>query len=612
MFGYSGKILLVDLTTKKSTVKNISEEFCKKYIGGLGFSARLLLDYTSPKIDPLSSDNVLTFATGPFTGTLVPCSGEHGVSAKSPLTQFIGESLSSSFWSVELKRTGYDALVIKGKAEKPTYLFVDDEKVYFKDAKNVWGRNCFETDEVVKEELEDVMVRVAAIGLAGENLVPMANITNDRRHAGRCGLGAVMGSKKLKAIAVRGTKTVNVSNIDKLTEVCSDLYEKAQGPATSKYRILGTPSNVLVFNEIAILPTRNWQQSTFEMAEKVSGEYILEHYVANIVACSSCPIACVHNCVVKEEPYVGTATSIDYESLCALGPLCGVGNFPAVLKAIEFCDYYGLDTISTGGVIAWAMECYEKGILTKNDFDGLELNFGNEDAYLQIINKIARREGIGDLLAQGSKKASERIDKGSEHFAMHIKGLELPGYDIRGLKTAALACAVAARGGCHNESGAYDADIEGKVDRFKAEAGRGKVAMESEDYMAIFDSLILCKFIRGVFQDFYTEASQLYTLVTGIEMKADELRNAGERIINLKKAYNIREGWTRKDDHLPPRVMKDPISEGVAKGSLVTQEELNLLLDNYYAVRGWTKEGFLPKQKLVELKLDNIAKEVGV
>ncbi len=612
MFGYSGKILLVDLTTKKSTVKNTSEEFCKKYIGGLGFSARLLLDYTSPKIDPLSSDNVLTFATGPFTGTLVPCSGKHGVGAKSPLTQFIGESLSSSFWSVELKRTGHDALVIKGKAEKPTYLFVDDEKVYFKDAKNVWGKNCFETDEVVKEELEDVMVRVAAIGLAGENLVPMANITNDRRHAGRGGLGAVMGSKKLKAIAVRGTKTVNVSNIDKLTEVCSDLYEKAQGPATSKYRILGTPSNVLVFNEIAILPTRNWQQSTFEMAEKVSGEYILEHYVANMVACSSCPIACDHNCVVKEEPYVGAATSIDYESLYALGPLCGVGNFPAVLKAVEFCDYYGLDTISTGGVIAWAMECYEKGILTKDDFDGLELNFGNEDTYLQIINKIARREGIGDLLAQGSKKASEKIDKGSEHFAMHIKGLELPGYDIRGLKTAALGWAVAARGGCHNKSGAYDADMTGKVDRFKAEAGRGKVAMDYEDYMATFDSLILCKFIRGVFQDFYTEASQLYTLVTGIEMKADELRNAGERIINLKKAYNIREGWTRKDDHLPPRVMKDPISEGVSKGSLVTQEELNLLLDDYYTVRGWTKEGFLPKQKLVELKLDDIAKEVGV
>jgi len=612
MFGYSGKILLVDLTAKKHMVESVSEEFCKKYIGGVGFSARFLLDYTSVKIDPLSPDNILTFVTGPFTGTLVPCSGYHGMGAKSPLTHFIGESTSSSFWSAELKRTGHDALIIKGRAEKPSYLFIDDDEVYFKDAKNVWGKDCFEAERLVKEELEDVMVRVATIGLAAENLVPIANVSNDGKRAGRCGLGAVMGSKNLKAVALRGTKTVNVANIEKLTNVCSELYEKAQGPTTSNYRILGTPSDILVFNEAANLPTRNWQQASFEMAEKVSGEHLLENYVTNIVACSSCPIACDHNCAVTEGPYAGAAAIIDYESLFALGPLCGVGNFPTILKAIELCDYYGLDTNSTGGVIAWAMECYTKGILSKSDIDGLELDFGREDAYIQLIHKIAHREGIGDLLAQGSKKAAEKIGKGSEHFAMHIKGLELPGYDIRRLKSAALGWAVAARGGDPNRSGAYDMDIAGKVDRLKAEIGPGKTVAESEDWVAVFDSLILCKFINGCFQDFYSESSQLYTLVTGIEMKPSELKSAGERIINLKKAYNIREGWARTDDNLPPRVMKDPIPDGTAKGSLVTQEELNLMLDDYYKVRGWTKQGILPKQKLIELQLEGLAKEYGV
>lgn len=607
--------MLVDLTAKKSKVETISEEFCKKYVGGIGLSARFLLDYTSPKIDPLSADNVLTFATGPFTGTLVPCSGNHGVVAKSPLTQFIGDSvpiISSSFWSVELKRTGHDALIIKGRSEKPSYLFIDDDEVYFEEAKDIWGKDCFETDKLIKEELEDVMVRVATIGLAGENAVRIANLSNDRRRGCRCGLGAVMGSKNLKAIAVRGTKTVNVAHMDRLTQICSELAEKAQSPATSKYRVVGTPSDLLAFNETGNLPTRNWQQATFEMAEKVSGEYILENYVTNIVACSSCPIACDHNCALTEGLYAGTAASIDYESLFAFGPLCGVGNFPSVLKAIELCDYYGLDTNSTGGVIAWTIECYEKGILSRKDVDGLELNFGNEDACIQLIHKIARREGVGDLLGQGSKRAAEKIGKGSEHFAMHIKGLELPGYDIRGLRTAALSWAVAARGGDPNSSGAYDVDTKGGLDRLKADTDPSRIVVESEDEMAVFDSLILCKFVRGCFQDFYTEASQLYTLVTGLEMKASELKSAGERIVNLKKAYNMREGWTRRDDRLPPRIMKDPTSDGKAKGSRITEEELNLLLDNYYAARGWTKEGFLPKQKLIELQLNDLAKAVGV
>jgi aldehyde:ferredoxin oxidoreductase len=613
MFGYTGNMLYVDLSIGRSKIERGNEALYKKYLGGVGLATRLLYDLTPPKLDPLSPDNVLVFALGAFAGTTVPTGSKHGIAAKSPLTGFIGDSLASSFWSQALRRAGYDVVVVKGRAEKPVYLFIDDNIVQFRDAKHLWGKGCLETDSLIKEEIGDEIVSVSAIGPAGENLVRFACITNDRtRQAGRTGLGAVMGSKNLKAIAVRGTKAVQVAKLDEVMELCLDLYEKCQGTATEKYRILGTPSNVLVLNRLAALPTKNWQQATFEAAEKVSGEYMLEHYVSRIAACSSCPIACEHICTVKEGPYAGSVAPIDYESLYALGPDCYIDYFPAIIKAAELCDHYGMDTISTGGVIAWAMECFEKGLLDKNDLDGLELNFGNHDAYIQVIHKIARREGIGKLLAEGVKRASETLGKGSEQFAMHIKGLELPGYDARGLKTTALGFAIATRGGCHNRSPSYELDVKGKVDRFKVAKGQGRLAMEQEDFAALFDSLILCKFIRGVFKDFYAEASKLYTLVTGIEMTPLELKKTGERICNLKKIFNIREGWTKKDDCLPPRVMKDPIPFGVAKGSYVTEEEFNFLLNDYYEARGWDDRGIPTKQKLIELELEDLGEDIGV
>jgi len=613
MFGYTGNVLYVDLTVGKSKVEHISEELCKKYLGGVGLATRLLYDLNPPNVDPLSPDNTLVFALGAFAGTVVPTGSKHGIAAKSPLTGFIGDSLASSFWSQALRRAGYDAVAIKGRAENPTYLFIDDNIVQFRDAKHLWGKGCLETDNLVKEEIGDETTSVSSIGPAGETLVRFACITNDRtRQAGRTGLGAVMGSKNLKAVAVRGTKAVQVAKLDEIMELCLDLYEKCQGTATEKYRILGTPSNVLVLNRLAALPTKNWQQATFEAAEKVSGEYMLEHYVSRISACSSCPIACEHICTVKDGPYAGSVAPIDYESLYALGPDCYIDYFPAIIKAAELCDHYGMDTISTGGVIAWAMECYEKGLFHKNDLDGLELNFGNHEAYVQLIHQIALRKGIGNLLAEGVKRASEKLGKGSEEFAMHIKGLELPGYDIRGLKTTALGLAIATRGGCHNRSPSYEPDVKGKVDRFKAVKGQGKLAMEQEDFAAIFDSLILCKFIRGVFKDFYAEASKLYTLTTGIEITAQELKKTGERICNLKKIFNIREGWTRKDDHLPQRVMKDPIPYGVAKGAFVTEAEFDFLLSDYYEARGWDEHGIPSKQKLIELELEDLAKDIEV
>jgi len=614
MFGYTGKILYINLTKKKTEAKSITEEFAKKYVGGVGFVTRLLYDNAKPEVDPLGPDNVLVFAAGPVCGTMVPCGNKISVGAKSPLTGFIGESTAISPWSHELKAAGYDGLVITGKADKPTYLFIDNSIVQFINAETMWGKSPFETEKLIREESGE-MTKVASIGLAGEKKVLFATIHTDaraRRNVRRTGMGAVMGSKNLKAVAVRGTKSVNVASLSELREFCYDFYERAQGSSTEKYRIMGTPANVSVFQSIGILPTRNFQQAQFEEAEKVSGEEMLLNYVIKIRACVSCPIACDHVTEVKEGPYTGANASIDYESLYAFGPNCGIDYFPGIIKATELCNYYGMDTISTGVTIAWAMECYEKGLLTREDVDELDLKFGNHEASAQLIHKIARREGVGDFLAEGVKRASGKLKKGSEHFAMHVKGLEMPGYDIRGLKTAAVGWAVAARGGCQNRSGAYEYDIDGKVDRSKTGMGSGNLAMESENLATMLDLLAMCRFIRKCFKEPYTESAKFYELTTGIKMTADELKMATNRINNLKKAFNIREGWTQKDDSLPPRIMKDPIPNGPSKGARVTGEELHMMIDGYYKARGWAKNGLIPKKKLVELGLNDMADKIGV
>jgi len=613
MYAYTGRILYIDLTEKKSQVKPVSEDFLRKYVGGVSLAARLAYDNIPKGADPLGPENALCLATSVFAGTPVPVGTKHAVAAKSPLTGFLGDCLASSYFSAAIKRAGYDAIVITGKADAPIYIFIDDDHVEFRDASHLWGMETFETEEAIRAEMGDEQVRSCTIGPAGEKLVRFANITNDRgRQAGRTGLGAVMGSKLLKAIAIRGTKSIRVADLDGLRAMVLDLAKKAQGTKTEKYRILGTPANVLTLNRLGVLPTRNFQQGTFEGAEKVSGEYMYEHFTEKAVACSGCPIACEHIVRVREGPYAGARTSIDYESLYALGPNCGIDYFPGIIKAIELCDRYGMDTMSTGVVVAWAMECFERGILTKEDFGGLEPHFGNHQAEVALVEMIAKREGIGDLLAEGVKRASEKVGKGSEHFAMHVKGLECAGYDPRGLKTFALGCAVGTRGPCHNRSLAYEADVKGEVDRFTAGPDRGKVAKDKEEFAAVFDVVMLCKFIRGCFTDIWTDISKLYTLATGLEMTPEDLHKVAERAWNLKKAFNIREGWTKEDDWLPPRFLKDPIPDGASKGCVIKPEELRMMIDAYYKARGWTPEGLIPKAKLIELGLDDIAEDIGV
>lgn len=608
MLGYAGRILHVDLTTGKIETEPLKEDLAKKYIGGIGLGMRLFLDHSKPGINPFAPENPLVLTTGPLSGTMIPTGGNgHAFISKSPQSFGVGEAKSHGHFGTELKRAGYDAVIFKGKAEKPVYLWIDDDVVQIMDAKHLWGKSPAETEDAIRAELKDHYIRVSAIGVAGEKLVRIACIINDKtRAAGRCGLGAVMGSKNLKATAVRGSKDIPVADKDKLLEIIKRQHERMKGPATRKYRTLGTPENVLVLNALGAMPTRNFSQATFEHAEKVSGEYLNERFVAKIIACSSCAMRCEHITVVPEGPYKGTTTRIEYEPLWAMGPNCGVGDLDAILKGMDLCNYYGIDGISAGDIVGFAMDLYEHGILTKEDV-GLDLRFGNAEAMLEMLKRISLREGIGDILAEGVKMAAEKIGKDAYKYANHIKGVEMTGYDIRGLKTAALGYAVSFRGADHNRHGSYGPDVKGTVDRFKAEKGRGKIVYDTENLYTIIDSLIVCKFSRGTYYDGFKDLAEIYTAVTGIKMTPEELRLAGERINNLGRLINVREGFSRKDDTLPYKVMHVPIpDEGVSKGSYVSQEELDLLLDDYYKVRGWTRDGIPTIEKLNELGMEDL------
>ena len=613
MYSYNGRILHIDVGTQKTRVEEVSPEFLKKYLGGAGLASRFVYDNTPKGCDPLGPENVLCFAISAFAGTTMPVGTKHGVASKSPLTGFIGDSLSGSHFSEMLKRAGWDGLIIKGKAPKWIVLFIDDDQVQFLDASPYLGMGTIETQKAVRKTYgDDENIRVASIGPAGENLVLYAIIDNDGRQAGRTGNGAVMGSKMIKAIAIRGTHPITVADPQGIMRETLKLIQVSQGPATQKYRILGTPTNVLNMNKMGTLPTRNFQQTTFEQAEEVSGEHMHDQYTVKAVGCSGCSIACEQWAEVKEGKYKGAIAGLDYESLFALGPCLGIGSLPPIIRLAQLCDELGLDTMSGGVVVAWAMECYEKGILSKEECDGLELNFGNDEAAVALVQKIAHREGIGNLLADGTKRASAKVGKGSEHFAMHSKGLEMPGYDVRGMKTFAMGLAVGTRGPCHNRSLVYEVDVKGTVNRFIAEPGRGKLAREKEEFAAVFDSLVLCKFLRNCFDNFFEDAARIYTMTTGIPLTAKELQEVGERVVNLKKAFNIREGWTRADDWLPPRVMNDPLPTGPGQGCYIKADELNMMIDDYYQARGWTPEGLIPKSKLIALGLEDIAEDIGV
>jgi len=610
LLGYTGKILRIDLSTGKTTIEKLDEETAKKYVGGIGLGMKLWLANSKPGVDPFNPENPLVLAVGPASATMFPTGGNgHAFISRSPETGFVGEAVSHGTFGAEIKRAGYDAIILTGKAERPVYLWIDDDAVQLLDADKLWGKSPSETEDAIKDEIGDYYVRVASIGLAGEKQSKIASIVNEKtRVAGRTGLGAVMGSKNLKSIAVRGTHDIVVAKPEEFIEYVKEFHERMKGPAAQKYRTLGSAENVMIQNALYCMPARNYNNSYFDNAQKVSGETLNERYIAKIIACNSCAMRCEHEAVIRDGPYKGTMARMEYDNIWALGPNCGVDKLDAIVKAAELCNYYGLDAQSTGVTVSFVMDCHEKGILSHEELGGVDAHFGNPEALLQLIEKIGKREGIGDVLADGVKAAAQKIGKGSDKLAENIKGLEVTGYDLRCLKTTALGFAVSFRGADHNRSGAYTFDMTGKVDRFKAEKGRGKLVKDSEDVYALIDSLIICKNAKGTLYNELPDMAKLYTLITGYEMTPQELGITGERINTLARLINIREGLSRKDDTLPWKVMNQPVTDdGPAKGAVVTQGELDLLLDDYYTARGWTLEGVPTKELLAKLGLEDLS-----
>ena len=624
LYGYRGYALVVNLTTGEHRRDFIPSDVLRATIGGIGLGTWLLHRYGGPPADldgerltdaerrrmldgALEPDNPLIFVTSPLVGTRLTTSSKFAVMTRSPLTGFIADGLSSSHLAVELKRACGDALVITGASAKPSLLHIDVDGVpSIRPAGHLTGLSTMDTEATVKAELNDGSrrpVRVACIGPAGENLVRFASIANDGgRQAGRCGPGAVMGSKNLKAIALRGRTDADppVADPEGLRQYARDLSRRSLGAATAKYRELGTIANVSVFNRLGTLPTRNFQQSTFAAADAVSGEVLHQTKATRSAHCANCTIGCEKIISVSgkkgDDGKAGKPVSarLEYESLFALGPLVGVGDPDAVIRAVRRCDELGLDTISAGGVIAWAIECEERGVLTGvGATHGSPLRFGDGEAVIALLDDIGHRRGhLGNLLADGSRLAAERVGGGSLDWAMQVKGLEMPGYEPRSLKTLALGLATTPRGACHNRTSAYDADFSPEVDRLTVDDRRGRIAADSEDFAAALDSLIWCKFLRRAFGDFWEESAAVYRMVTGWDdFDAAELRRAAAHVADLKKAYNQRWGWRRADDSLPSRTLTEPLPDGVAAGVGLTADELDGMIADYYAARGWEPDG---------------------
>jgi aldehyde:ferredoxin oxidoreductase len=571
---------------------SLDGDVLRKFIGGVGLGTYLMHCECPPRVDPFAPEAPLVFCLSPLVGTPLTTSAKFAVLAKSPLTNRLNDALSSSHFALAAKRAGIDALVIVGATKQPTCLVIEDGHCRLDPAEGLWGLSAEEAAARLRDRLGPEY-QTAIIGPAGERLVRYATVSHENRHAGRGGLGAVMGSKRLKAVAVAGCQRVPVADPAAVVRAARDLSQRSFGPATAKYRELGTVSNLLTFNRLAALPTRNFQQGTFAEADRVSGEALNDVRKVARQSCAACTIGCEHIYAAPQGP-----VRLEYESLFALGPLCGVADRDAVLEAARLCDRFGLDTISTGASIGFAMECAERGLI---EVPGL--CFGSAAHLLALIEQISRREGLGDLLAEGTRRAAEVIGGPAPDFAPHVKGLEIPGYEPRALQTMALGFAVGTRGADHNRSGAYEVDFSTNVDRLNAGREAAGLAVESEDRAALMDSLILCKFLRHVFSDFTAESAELLRHVTGWDVSAEELRSAARRIVTAKKLFNIREGWTRAEDTLPRRFLAEGLRTGRDRQAVLPGERLEGLVQAYYQARGWDEAGCVPAGVVAALGL---------
>lgn len=581
--GYHGRYLRVDLSTGLSTQVVLEERLLREFLGGSGLGVALMLKEGAATIDPLVPEAILVFVFSPLVGSPLTTSAKFAVVSKSPLTQRLNDSLASSGFALAGKKTGFDAIVLVGRADRLSILVIDDQGVRLESADELVGCSNRRTQEVLQSRLGPEF-KTATIGPAGEKIVPFATISHDGRHAGRGGSGAVLGSKNIKAIAVRGTRRVQWANPPALMSLAKKLSERSFGPATAKYRELGTASNLLMFNRLYVLPTRNFQQGSFEGAIAISPEELNATRDRTRSSCAACTIGCEHLYSMKSGD---GSVRLEYENLFALGPLCGIDDPEFVLEASRRCDDIGIDTISAGGTIAFAMECAERGLL-----DAPWLRFGDGNALLRALDSIISGEGLGPLLAMGSRRMAMEIGHDSIDFAPQVKGLELPGYDPRGLQMMALGFAVNTRGADHNRSGAYEVDFSEAVDRRDVGPESAHLAIETEDKAALMDSLILCKFLRGIFAEFYEESAEILSLVTGWEVSANELRETAQRIVTTKKRFNILAGWTPAEDTLPSRMLQKALPED--SRSHLSADRLASLIKAYNLARGWTEEGWLP------------------
>jgi len=585
---YAGprELLEVDLTTRTWRRGVLGDEVFADALGGVGLAVRLIDERVHGPIDPLGAENPIVFAAGPFASTPVPAANKHALATISPLTGLLNEGLSSSHFSAVLRRCGLAALVITGVAEEWTTLAIDGDQIRFEDASPLVGLSARETAKSLRAAYGDRSLRVCAIGAAGERGVRFASVENDGRQAGRGGTGAVFGAKRLKAVALRGKGEVSIADPRATAALSATLRERALGPKTAKYRVLGTGANLRVLQRMGQLPTRNFTAAQFEGAENVTPERARESngtYLELRAGCAGCPVQCEHLYVRKERDRRAAAAS-EYESVWAFGPNCGVDDLDAVLDAIARCDELGLDTISTGSAIAFAMECAQHDLVPRDAF-GAELRFGNAAVLLPAIDAIAeRRAGLGDLLADGVRAAAQRIGRGAERFAMHCKGLELPGYEPRALPTYALGLATCTRGACHNRAATYDRDLRDPSAE-RDDAARALDAIAAEDRAIAWDSLVLCKFVRDCFDDFETEAAALWSAVSGLPLDADGLRAAAQRTWERKRAINARLGWSLDDDTLPERLFAEPVAGGPHAGRRVDPEYLRALRAEYESLR---------------------------
>ncbi len=608
MFGWHGKILRIDLTNEQSTVETIDPQTAKDFLGGRGWAIKYLYDEVDPSVDPLAPENKLIFATGPLTGTPAPTGNRYMVVTKAPLTGAVACSNSGGVYPTEMKRTGFDMFIFEGQAERPVYVWINDGEVEIRPAEHLWGRTVSETEDALLEET-DPKARVACIGPSGERLVKMASIMNDKhRAAGRSGVGAVMGSKNLKAVVIRGTQKVELAEAKKMRDLCRTVRQEViadvkKGSSLHEY---GTAYVPIVTNELGILPTYNFQTGVFEDVEGITGVVLTEKYLIQPKPCFGCPIACGrHTRVEAPEIYSGEGEGPEYETIAAFGSACGIGDMAAVTKANYLCNDLGMDTISVGMTISCAMELAEKGILPVDDV-GRPLRFGDAEMVLDLIHQMAYREGFGDALAEGSYRLAEKY--GHPEFSITAKKQEFPGYDPRGSKGMGLLYATSNVGASHMAGDLAYMEVFGtpkKLDPLTIERKPWYIK-HFEDLFTVIDAAGLCVFlsIRYLCDADYevtpTRMAEVLSLATGADYTAESLMQAGDRIYNLERMFLLEAGFTKADDTLPKRMLEEPLPEGPAKGHVV---ELDVMLPEFYQLRGWNEDGVPTDAKLEELGL---------